>query len=174
MAIKVEDFEYTLCNKSFLTIEIIRQKSINLGYLLSKLSRLNIVNMEIVKLFDGLKYFKIDFSESIDESEIPLVEDIIHASFDTNSEITLTKPIIKKAEIEIDCNHSRDYAVMKLRTEDQKGLLAYITHLFDRLKIDIATAKIHTRKRKVNDLFLIQKDGNFCHNTELIIRELTE
>jgi len=174
MTLEVEDFTYKITNTQFLTIEIIRKKELNLGYLLSKLSRLNIVNFSVAKLFDGLKYFKIDFNEIIDEGELPLLEGIIHDSFESDVEAKLIKPEIKYNEIKIDCEHSRDYAVLRLRTKDQKGLLAFISHLFGRLKIDVVSTKIHTSKYRVNDLFLIQKDGNFCHNTETIIKELTE
>ncbi|NKQ41630.1 MAG: HD domain-containing protein [Sulfurovum sp.] len=168
------DFTYTIGNKRFLTIEIVRQKSFNLGYLLSKLSRLNVVNLQIAKLFDDIKYFRIDFNDVIDESEIPIIEDIVKEAFEGNLKSKPAKPIIYKDEIEIDCEHSREYGIMRLRTKDQKGLLAYITQLFETLKVDIASTKIHTSKYKVNDLFLIQKNGNFCNNTELIIKKLTE
>jgi len=174
MALNIDDFSYKITNKQFLTIEIVRKKSLNLGFLLSKLSRLNIVNFSVAKLFGELKYFKIDFNEIIDESELPLLEDIIYESFESDAQIKLIKPDIKKNEIEINCGHSREYGVLRLRTKDQKGLLAFVTHLFDKLKIDIVSTKIHTSKYRVNDLFLIQKDGNFCHNTEIIIKELTE
>ena len=86
----------------------------------------------------------------------------------------LIKPEISKSEIEIDCEHSREYGALRLRTRDQRGLLAFVSHLFDQLEIDIVSTKIHTSKYRVNDLFLIQKDGNFCHNTEIIIKALTE
>jgi len=174
MAIAVEQFRYRISNNDFLTIEIVRKQPLHLGYLLAKLSRLNIVNLSIAKLFDGLKYFRIDFNEVIDESELPLLEEVIQSAFDTDVEITLNKPHIKKSEIEIDCEHSREYGVLRLRTRDQRGLLAFVTHLFDQLRIDIVSTKIHTSKYRVNDLFLIQKDGNFCHNTKTIIKALTE
>ncbi len=174
MAIEVEDFHYRITNTEFLTIEIVRKKTLNLGFLLSKLSRLNIVNLSVAKLFDGLKYFKIDFNEVIDESELPLLEEIIYQAFEPDVHSKLIKPEIKSSEIEIDCAHSRDYGVLRLRTKDQRGLLAFVTHLFDQLKLDIVSTKIHTSKYRVNDLFLIQKDGNFCHNTETIIKALTE
>ena len=173
-AVSTENHNYFITNEHFLTIEIIRKTTFNLGYLLSKLSRLNVIHMEVTKLFDGLKYFKIDFNETIDVSELPLVEEIIHTAFDSNAKAVFAQPYIQKEEIEIDCNHSRDYGVMRLRTKDQKGLLAYIIHLFDTLKIDIVSTKIHTSKYRANDLFLIEKDGNFCHNIDYIIQKLTE
>ncbi len=174
MTLNIDDFNYRVTNKQFLTIEIVRKKTLDLAFLLSKLSRLNIVNLSVAKLFDGLKYFKIDFNEVIDESELPLLEEIIHKAFEPHTQSTLIKPEIKRTEIEIDCEHSRAYGVIRLRTKDQRGLLAFVSHLFDQLDLDIVSTKIHTSKYRVNDLFLIQKDGNFCHNTETIIKALTE
>ena len=173
-AMNTGKYSYEIGNREFLTIEIIRRDKIHLGYLLSKLNRLQVVKMEIVKLFDGLKYFKIDFSDKIDESEITLVEYTIEDAFRSDVKPKLIKPSITKEQIEIECDHSREYATMRIRTADQKGMLAYTIALFDSLDIDIATAKIHTIKSRVNDLFLIEKDGNFCHNTDNIINNLTE
>jgi [protein-PII] uridylyltransferase len=172
-AFETEYFTYHISNKEYLTIEIIRTDSINLSYLLGKLSNLEIVNMDISKLFNELKYFKIDFATKIDESEIPLIEQIIHDAFDPTKKSIEQIPLIKKEEIDIDCDHSKSYAIMHLRSKNQRGLLAYVIDLFDDLGIDIVTAKVHTLKNRVRDMFLIEKNGNFCHNTELIIEKLT-
>ena len=174
MTLEVSDLQYKITNTQFLTIEIVRKKELNLAFILSRLSRLNVVNLSIAKLFDGLKYFKIDFNEVIEEGELPQLERIILDSINADAQAKLVKPEINPNEIEIDCEHSREYGVLRLRTKDQRGLLAFVTHLFDKLEIDIVSTKIHTSKYRVNDLFLIEKDGNFCHNTEEIIKELTE
>ena len=172
-AFETTDFSYHISNKEHLTIEIIRTDSINLSYLLSKLSNLEVVNMDISKLFDELKYFKIDFAVKVDTQEIPLIEKIIIDAFDRAKKSIDRVPHIKKEDISIDCEHSKTYAIMHLRSKNQKGLLAYIINLFDELGIDIVTAKVHTIKNRVRDMFLIEKNGNFCHNTELIIEKLT-
>ena len=173
-AYKTEEYSYHISNDNYLTIEVIRRTDFNLAYLLSRLRRLQVVSMEITKLFDDLKYFKIDFNDRLDLSELPLLEEILEHSFRPHPDLDLRRPEIHSDEIEVECDHSREYAMMKLRTADQPGLLAYLIHLFDQLGVDIASAKIHTLKGKVNDLFLIEKNGNFCHNIELIIQKLTE
>jgi len=132
---------------------------------LSKLSNLDVVNMDICKLFDDLKYFKIDFSAKVDKEDILLIEEILHNSFDDSKKSRLQLPVIQRKELEIDCEHS-------LNTTNQKGLLAYIINMFDELGIDIVSAKIHTLKNSVRDIFLIEKNGNFCHNTDKIIDKL--
>ena len=172
-AFETEHFTYYISNEDYLTIEIIRADSINLSYLLGKLSNLEIVNMDISKLFNELKYFKIDFATKIDESEIPLIEQIINDAFDPTKKSIDKIPLIKKEDINIDCEHSKSYAIMHLRSKNQQGLLAYVIDLFDEMGIDIVTAKVHTIKNRVRDMFLIEKNGNFCHNTELIIEKLT-
>ncbi len=166
-------YEFLISNEKYLTIELIRAKSFNLGYFLGKLANLDVVNMDICKLFDDLKYFKIDFSVKVDREDILLIEEILHHSFDDSKKSTLHLPVIQKEELEIDCEHSQSYAMMRLHSTNQKGLLAYIINMFDEMGIDIVSAKIHTLKNSVRDIFLIEKNGNFCHNTDKIIDKLT-
>ena len=171
-AMRVEEYEYEITNKKFLTIEIIKSKPIDLGYLLSKLSNINLVNMDIVKLFDNKKYFKIDFNQKVSEDDVEEISHIIDNSFLEQQRVTLPKPDIKKEDITIECEHSTNYALMRLETKDQKGLLAYLMNIFEKLGIDIVSSKIFTHKNRVNDLFLIEKNGNFCSNQEFIVEQL--
>jgi [protein-PII] uridylyltransferase len=170
---QTKEYEFLISNNKYLTVELIRSKSFNLGYFLSKLNKLDVANMDICKLFDDLKYFKIDFTSNIDKEDIQFIEEILHNSFDDRKKSKLHVPVIKKKELEIDCDHSQSYAMMRLHTANQKGLLAYIIHMFDEMGIDIVSAKIHTLKNSVRDIFLIEKNGNFCHNTDKIIDKLT-
>jgi [protein-PII] uridylyltransferase len=171
---RLKNHEFIISNEKFLTIEILRKENLDLSYLLHKLSRLNIVQMDIYKLFSGIKYFRIDFNETIEESEQIHLHEVIINALEKKYPLNLEKPKIKKKDIHINCNHSQEHAMMQLSCPDQKGLLSYIINLFDQLKIDISSAKIHTKMNKVNDLFLIEKNGNFCNNTKSIIKELTE
>ena len=171
---KTKTYEYHISNKEYLTIEIIRKTPFNLGYFLSKLNKLDIANMDICKLFDELKYFKMDFTTKVDNEEILRIEEILHHSFDEHKKSTLHIPVIHKKEIDIDCEHSQSYAIMRVNTANQKGLLAYIINIFDEMDIDIVSAKIHSLKNTVRDNFLIEKNGNFCHNTDKIIDKLTQ
>jgi len=169
---QTKSYEFLISNENNLTVEIIRANSFNLGYFLAKLNTLEVVNMDICKLFDGLKYFKIDFSVKVDREDILLIEEILHNSFDDNKKSTLQTPVIQKKELEIDCEHSQSYAILRLHTSNQKGLLAYVINMFDEIGIDIVSAKIHTFKNSIRDIFLIEKNGNFCHNTDIIIDKL--
>ena len=63
---------------------------------------------------------------------------------------------------------------MHLNSLNQKGLLAFVIDMFDEMGIDIVTAKIHTLKNRTRDMFLIEKNGNFCHNVDIIIEKLTK
>jgi len=172
-AFDTQNYTYKITNQTHLSIEVIRTDSLNLSYMLGKLSAFEVVNMDICKLFDEMKYFKIDFSSNATDDEIYFIEEIIHNSFDDTKSIKLSQPIIYKKDIDIDCNHSKLYAKMNLRAKNQKGLLAYLIDIFDKLGIDIATAKVHTIKNRARDMFLIEKNGNFCHNTDVIIDKLT-
>jgi len=173
-AFETENYTFEISNEDYLTIEVIRTKSFNISYLLGKLSTLEVVNMDICKLFDGLKYFKIEFSTKVGLEDINQIKNILHHSFDDSKKSTLLLPNIQKEDLEIDCEYSKTYGIMHLHCKNQKGLLAYIIHIFDEMGIDIATAKIHTIKNRVKDMFLIEKNGNFCNNTETIIEKLTK
>jgi [protein-PII] uridylyltransferase len=130
--------------------------------------------MDICKLFNGIKYFNLEFNEVVDSGEIVLIENIILKALNTKKSLNLTPPDIEKSEIEIECNHSNEHAMMTINCKNQKGILCYIMNIFDDLGIDITSAKIHTKTNIVNDLFLIEKNGNFCTNTNLIVKELTQ
>jgi len=171
---KFDAYDYQISNKNFLTIEICRRDNFDVSYFLYKLSYLNVINMDIYKLFDGIKYFRIDFADTIHEDDYLHVEELIIESLTKIHTLKIKKPHILKENIFIDCNHSKENAIMKLDCADQKGLLSYLINLFDTLNIEINSAKVHTKRNRTNDLFLIEKNGNFCDNTHLIIKELTE
>ena len=168
-----DDYAYKIENRSALSIEIIRRTSVNLGYILSKLGNLSVVNMDIFYLFNGIKYFKIDFDEAIDPDEIIYIRQIMDELLIWDKKPKLKPLRIKPKEIAINCNHSKSYAKMKIVTDDQKGLMANIMTIFDDIGIDIASAKIQTIKKRARNLFLIEKNGNFCTNRALVIDRLT-
>jgi len=169
----VEDYIYEISNNKFLTVEIIKKSNLDLGYLLARLSFSNIANLDIVRLFDGKKYFKIDFQDKVEDEYLEEIASIVESSFLKQKPQNIPSPNIDTKDIEIDCNHSTTYALMKLTTKDKKGLLAYVMTLFEELKIEIVSAKSQVVKTKAHDLFLIDKDGNFCSNVELIKEKLT-
>ena len=171
---QLKDYEFVISNTHSLSIEILRKNNLALSFLLHKLSDLEIVQMDIYKLFSGIKYFRIDFAETINSDEKLYLEEIITSALEKKHILSLKKPNINEKNIHIDCNHSKEHAIMKLNCSNQKGLLSYLINIFERLKIDIGSAKIHTKMNRVNDLFLIEKNGNFCNNTKQIIKELTE
>ena len=118
--------------------------------------------------------FKIDFSQNVTTEEIGFIEEFFHDSFNTTKRETIRIPKIQKNELDIDCEHTKTHAIMHLNSLDQKGLLAFIIDMFDEMGIDIVTAKIHTLKNRTRDMFLIEKNGNFCHNVDIIIEKLTK
>ena len=171
LAVKARDvnqFTYKIINEEVLTIRIIRSVPLNLGYLLGKLEFLNIASMNIFKLYDEKKCFEITFTEAVDEGDLLFVEEIINNSFDMEKSTKLIIPEVKEEEIDIDCNHTTYLASMKVKTKDQKGLLAYIAKIFDDFGVEIESAKLYTSRGKARDLFLIEKNGNFCVNADKI------
>ncbi len=167
------NFDYRIGNEEMLRIDIIRTRSVNLGYILSRLSTLSVVNMDIFYLFNGIKYFSISFDERIDDDEMQYIRQILDETLLSEKKPKLKPLDIKPKEITIDCNHSRSYAKMKIVTKDQKGLMANIMTTFDDIDIDIASAKIQTIKKRARNLFLIEKNGNFCTNREHVVKKIT-
>ncbi|MEA3373258.1 MAG: HD domain-containing protein [Campylobacterota bacterium] len=171
---EVKEYDFRLSTESGLTIEIFRRIPLNLGYLLGKLSYLDVASMEIFTLFDEIKYFKIDFYHLPDHDSLEHIETIVDEAFDMEQQITLNKPDIRPEEITIDCEHSKTYAALNIYTANQRGLLAYIAKRLDEHDINIATAKIHSTKTRARDHFLIEKSAKLCDNTQNIIVLLTE
>lgn len=176
LALKAKDVEtatYEIVNNDALTIKILRVTPLNLGYLLGKLSFLDLASMDIFKLYDGKKYFEIRFGSKVEEGDLLFIEEVLANSFDMSKRFNHKKPVIQRNDIIIDCNHRDELAQLKIETKDQKGLFAYIAQIFDDFKIEIESAKIHSIRGKVNDLILIEKNGNFCVNEEKILDLLT-
>jgi len=172
-AYRTETYSYRVENENYLVIEIIRSIPLNLGYLLGRLSFLDIASMEVFKLFDGKKYFKIEFREEVGEADREFVKEVIEASFDMEAKIEIQKPIIEPDKIKVDCEHSKTYGQIEITGKDQKGFLAYIAKVFDDFGVDIATAKVHTIRQTVHDLFLIEKEDGVCRKIDSIITKLT-
>jgi len=170
---QTQEYSFTTNNKNSLSIEIYRRIPLNVGYLLSMLSHLEVASMEIFTLFDEIKYFKIEFIKNVDGNELVEVQDIIDNAFDMSKEVRLKPVSIKKDEIQIDCEHSKTHAEIKIHTHNQTGLLAYVMHKFEEMGINIVTAKIHSSKYKVRDIFLMEKQNNICDNVAKIYEILS-
>jgi len=165
----IDSYRYKISNEDHLSINVIRGQAFNIGYLLGKLTYLDLVQMDIYKLFDGKKYFQIDFNEKVEACDIELICELVDNSFDMNKKVSLKKPIILKGEIEINCEHSKSYALMHVNTKNQHGLMAYFMSVFDEHGIDIAMAKIQTIKNRTRNLLLIEKTGLLCDNGKDIL-----
>ena len=162
-------YKAKITNESHLSISIIKSIPLNVGYLLGKLNFLDLLNMEIFKLYDDKKYFKIDFNEKVHKSDIPHIEKLIDDSFDMSKSTTLCKPLIKENEIELDCDHAKTIVKMSVNTPNQKGMMAYMMSVFDDEEIEVSTAKIQTIKNRARNLFLIEKKINLCENKNKLI-----
>ncbi len=171
---KMDKYDFTIETNGSLSIEIYRKIPLNIGFLLATLSRLDVASMEIFTLFDGVKYFKIEFIENIDSDEVMELEDIIKKAFDMSLHVQMRSVEINPDEVTIDCEHSLTHAEISIKTQNQRGLLAYIMECFEELNINIVTAKIHSTKHKVRDSFLMEKQNNICDNVDKIYELLTK
>ncbi len=174
IAKETQNYNFSINTDTSLSIEIYRKIPLNIGYLLAMLSHLDVASMEIFTLFDGVKYFKIEFIEHVEADEAEHIKTIIHNAFDMSRHIKLKDVTIHKEEISVDCEHSLTLAEVTVNTQNQKGLLAYIMECFEELGINIVTAKIHSTKHKVRDSFLIEKQNELCNNVAKIYELLTK
>lgn len=170
----IQDYSIRTGTKPSLNIEIIRKIPLNISYLLAKLAHLNVASMEIFTLFDDVKYFKIEFIDTVNENEIVALEEIILNAFDMARSASVEHIQLQEEEIKIDCEHSLTHAEININTSNQKGLLAYILNRFEKLGINIVTAKIHSTKNRANDTFLISNKNNICNNNAEIYEALTQ
>jgi [protein-PII] uridylyltransferase len=164
------DFSFKVTDKGRLHIEIFRRVPLNISYLLGNLSYLDVGSMDIFTLFDGIKYFKIEFSQSVEEDALRHIKQVVEDSFDMQREIQIKKPLLKPEEITIDCNHSNTYIQLNVHTKNQRGLLAYIMGILEKHHINIATAKVDSTKTKARDSFLIEKQPGMCDNIEKLLK----
>jgi len=169
---ETEKFKYKFDNNRHLIIYIVKNDSLNfsLGWFLDKMSKLELNHLSIYKI-GSLKYFKIEFNKNVEEFDLPLIGKYIENSFKEFKHID-HKVTFKKDEFEIDCNHSQNYAAMKLKTKDKKGIVSTIMQIFDYFNISIEDVKISTQKNIARDLFIISKENGFCEKLEQILQRL--
>ncbi|MDR2790885.1 MAG: HD domain-containing protein [Campylobacteraceae bacterium] len=169
---EIKEFSYHIENDNHLCIHVVKNINFNVGFLLGKLVVFDLAQMDIFKLFDSVKFFRIEFNKRADECELPYIESLIRESFLKDKKARIKKPVILKGEIKLDCEHSKSLAKITLNAKDQLGLMAYIISLFDEYGIDIASAKIQTIKQRARNLFLIEKDDKVCDNAKKVIELL--
>jgi [protein-PII] uridylyltransferase len=167
-----EKFKYKFENEKHLIIHIIKDDKLNfsLGWFLDKLSKLELNHLSIYKI-GNLKYFKIEFNKAIEEFDLPILAEYIEKAF-VNVLQTKHKTVFKKEEFEIDCNHSKNYASMKLKTKDKKGIVSTIMQILDDFDIRVEDVKITTQKNIARDLFIISKENGFCDKIDEILKRL--
>jgi [protein-PII] uridylyltransferase len=170
----IKDFVFEVKNDNFLSIEIIRKTPLNLGYLLQKLSFLDLVHLDIFKIFDDIKYFKINFSQKVDDDIISTIKYDISKSFDMSKKVNLSHISIDEKNISLDDKHSISLAKMIIKGKNQKGLFAFISRVFDQENIDIQSAKIHTSKNKIQDMLLIEKNDFYYTKIKYVMNILSK
>lgn len=161
-------------NDDVLKIRITKKESenFNMGWVLGKVSRLNISKLSIYKIFD-IKFFYIEFDEPILEEEIAFLQYEIDFAFKSTKKSKYKRPTFKRDELEINCQHSKNYISLKVTTKNQRGIIAFITEVLDEYGIEIEDVKAITQKKLIRDIFIIHKHSGFCEKYEEILSRLT-
>ncbi len=169
-----KEYKYKFENNRHLTVHIIKNDNMNfsLGWFLDRLTKLKLNHLAIYKI-GNLKYFKIDFNEKVDKFDLPLIAQYIETAFKTALQ-SKHKITFEAKEFEIDCNHSQNYASIKLKTKDKKGIVSTIMQTLDDFEIRVEDVKISTQKNTVRDLFIISKENGFCNKINNILKRLCE
>ncbi len=169
----IKDKKIKFENEKHLTIHIAKNNKFNfaIGWFIEKLSKLDLIHLSIYRLGE-IKYFKIEFDKKVDEYDLPLIEKWINKAFSQKMEIT-KRVVFNIKDFEIECNHSQNYAALKLKTKDVKGIVSSILDMFDKFDIGVEDVKIMSQKNIARDLFIIPKETNFCNKKDEIIKRLT-
>ncbi len=168
----VEEFKVKFENTKHLCIHLAKKDHLNfaIGWFLEKLQHLNLNHLSIYKIGD-VKYFKIEFEEKVEDYDLETIKEFIQNAFGKKEIYTKVK--FSKKDFEIDCNHSQNYASVKLKKADKKGIISTIMNTFDKFSISVEDVKISTQKKTARDLFIIPKDSGFCDKKEEILKALT-
>ena len=164
--------EIYINNSKNLSIQIYTQKSLNLSALLYEFAKFDLAYMEIFELFEKKFYIRLDFNQNVKNHELENTK--ILALKSLNSEVLREplKPNINKDEINFELNHSKDYAKLSINAKDQRGLMAYVMSVFDRLHFQVTSARIQTVKNRTRNLFLIEKNERLESKGEEILNLL--
>lgn len=164
--------EIFINNSKNLSIQIYTKKSLNLSALLYEFAKFDLAYMEIFELFEKKFYIRLDFNQNVKKEELEITKNLALKSL--NSEVLKKplKPNINKDEINFELNHSKDYAKLSINAKDQRGLMAYVMSVFDRLHFQVTSARIQTVKNRTRNLFLIEKNERLESKGEEILNLL--
>lgn len=150
--------EIFINNSKNLSIQIYTKKSLNLSALLYEFAKFDLAYMEIFELFEKKFYIRLDFNQNVKKEELEITKNLALISLSSETLREPLKPNINKDEINFELNHSKDYAKLSINAKDQRGLMAYVMGVFDRLSFQITSARIQTVKNRTRNLFLIEKN----------------
>lgn len=169
----VKTYKYKFENEKNLTIFIAKEDNFNfsLGWFLDKLHSLQLNHLSIYKI-GNIKYFKIEFNEKVEKFDLDLIKIYIKEAFEKKLPIK-NRVLFEKKEFIIDCNHSQNYASMKLKTKDKKGIISTIMQILDEFNIRVEDIKVSTQRGIARDLFIISKENNFCKKIEDFLNKIT-
>jgi hypothetical protein len=172
VADSLNETEIFINNSKNLSIQIYTNKSLNLSALLYEFAKFDLAYMEIFELFEKKFYIRLDFNQNVKKEELDKTKNLALNSL--NSEVLREplKPNINKDEINFELNHSKDYAKLSINAKDQRGLMAYVMSVFDKLSFQITSARIQTVKNRTRNLFLIEKNERLESKGEEILNLL--
>lgn len=165
-------FAFWLDNKDNFTLEIIMNKKNNIENILNSLSSLNLIFMSYFELFDDKVYLKFEYSDIVSDEQKQSLENLLNSKLHIKIQKKLKKPNIKKDELKLDMDYSKNYAKITLNTKDQKGLMAYVVSVLANYDIVLSAAKIQTIKERTRNVLILHKNENLHDYKEKILKSL--
>ncbi|WP_139452742.1 nucleotidyltransferase [Campylobacter armoricus] len=167
-----ENFIFWLDNQDNFTLELIMNRKNNLENILNTLSSLNLVFMSFFELFEEKVYLKFEYSDIVSDNQKQSLENLLNSKLHLKVQKKAKKPNIKKDELKLDMNYSKNYAKITLNTKDQKGLMAYVMDVLVRYDIILSAAKIQTIKERTRNVLILHKNKSLQDHKDQILKSL--
>lgn len=167
-----ENFTFWLDNSENLVLEVIVSKNNNLENILNSLSSLNLIFMGFFELFEDKIYLKFEYSDIISDEQKESLQNLLNSKLHTKIQKKVKKPNIKKDELKLDMDYSKNYAKINLNTKDQKGLMAYVMEVLTNYDVILSAAKIQTIRERTRNVLILHKNESLQNYKEKILKSL--
>ncbi|MCX2683173.1 nucleotidyltransferase [Campylobacter sp. MIT 21-1685] len=154
------DFKFWFENKQTLKLQIIAKKGFSPQVVLVSLSSLNLISMNFFELFDEKIYLEFEYNNVITDTQTEKLCTLLNSNFHNILPKKIQKPYIKKDELKFNKEYSKIYAKLGLNTKDQQGLMAFVMSVFEKLGLNLCTAKIQTIRNRTRNIFIFEKNEN--------------
>lgn len=128
--------------------------------------------MGFFELFEDKIYLKFEYSDIISDEQKESLRNLLNSKLHTKIQKKVKKPNIKKDELKLDMDYSKNYAKINLNTKDQKGLMAYVMEVLTNYDVILSAAKIQTIRERTRNVLILHKNESLQNYKEKILKSL--